>query len=368
VRFDPEIQRIALHVAGPRAVPATERARRLYDWVIREIEDGGDPFAESTEIIMRRNGNRARALHALLQAVGIDADLALVRDANADQTSTSVANGETYEHLMLRIHLPEGPRWVSTFEEGAPFGYLPPSVRKQPALALVPGAPLWRTSPGQDGLDRREVDIALTLQEDGRGEARVVETCHGAAAVAWRRILRQIPTAELRQKFEQVYLGRIVEGGELEDLAVEGATDPEMPLVLRYRWRSPAVARRAGSSLLVRPLYPTLLSPDLARSPVRALGMVVADVIDLRLSARITLPRGYVLEPAVPDVAVDGWFGRFHSRVASRRPGEALVERSMAVGPLRIRADRYPIFANFCRSADQVQLAEIPLDRGGTAE
>ncbi|MBI2897130.1 MAG: DUF3857 domain-containing protein [Deltaproteobacteria bacterium] len=366
IRADPEITRLARRIAGPEgALGPAARAQRVYAWVIREVEDGGDPFAQASEVVIRKNGNRARALHCLLQAAGIPASLALVRDAAADQTRTSVANGETFEHLIVRIDLPDGPRWVSTFDDGAPFGYLPASIRGQPALGLARGAPLWRTGVAPEGTDRRDVEISLTLDRDAGGEARVVEKCRGAAAVAWRRILRQIPTAELRQKFEQVYLGRVVEGAELLDLAVDGATDPQAPLVLRYRWRARSVARRVGQRMLLRALYATLLSPELARSPLRSLPMVVDDVVDLHVDARISLPAGFELEPTLPDVSVDGWFGRFHSRVFAAAPGEARLERSIYVSPARIAADRYPIFAGFCRAADQAQLAEIPLREDG---
>jgi len=363
-RRDPELDRLARRVAGPvdGASPA-ERAKRLYRWVLSEIEDGGDPFAEASEIVASRSGNRARALQALLAAAGIESTLALVRDLAADRTHTRVASPDTYEHLLLRIDLPGGPRWTSTLEDGAPFGYLPSVLRGQEALGLAPGAPRWTTATEVPGGDSRQVAIEVELSAEGGGEASVVETCRGAPAVAWRRILRQIPVAEIDQRFEQLYLGRIVAGAELVNLQIEGQEDPEAPLVMRYRWRAPAVARRAEGRLLLPALYATLLSPDLARVPARSVEMIVDDVVDMRLAVRIRAPGGFSLDATSPDVRIEGAFGRFRSSVRAEGEGTIQLERSLAISPRRVDPERYPAFASFCRSVDQAQLAEIPLVR-----
>lgn len=363
-RRDPELDRLALSVGGrPDAVAAEERARRLYRWVLLEIEDGGDPFAQASEVIASRSGNRARALHALLAAAGIPATLALVRDLSADRTPTRIASPDTYEHLLLRIGLPGGPRWVSTLEDGAPFGYLPSVLRGQEALPLQPGSERWTTPTEVPGGDRREVSITMGLTAEGAGEATVVETSHGAPAVAWRRILRQIPAAEIDRRFEQLYLGRIVSGAELLALDIEGEDDPDAPLVMRYRWRAPTVARRANGRLLMPALYPTLLSPDLARVPARSVPMVVDDVVDMHLDARVRLPAGFDLDETSPDVRIEGAFGRFRSNVAGETDGSVHIDRTLTLPPRRVGPDQYPAFASFCRSVDQAQLAEIPIVR-----
>jgi tetratricopeptide (TPR) repeat protein len=363
-RRDPELDRLARRVAGPPdARGPEERARRLYGWVLGEIEDTGDPFAQASEIVASRSGNRARALHALLSAAGIPASLALVRDLGADRTPTRVASSDTYEHLLLRVDLPGGPRWLSTLEDGAPFGYLPSVLRGQEALALATGAPRWTTAAQIPGGDARSISIELALSAEGGGEATVVETCRGAPAVAWRRILRQIPAAELDRRFEQLYLGRVVAGAEVVDLRIEGQEDPEAALVLRYRWRAPAVARRADGRLFLPALYATLLSPDLARLPARSVEMIVDDVVDMRFAAHVRAPVGFSLDETSPDVGIEGAFGRFRSTIRADGDGGVRIERTLAISPRRVDPERYPAFASFCRSVDQAQLAEIPLVR-----
>ena len=368
-RHDPELDRVARRVGGdPATTGADERARRLYRWVLGEIEDGGDPFAQASEIVASRSGNRARALQALLAAAGVRSSLALTMDLASDRTRTTVASPDTYDHLLLRIDLPAGPRWVSTLEDGAPFGYLPPSLRGQGALGLLAGAPRWTTPSDFAGGDSRRVAITLQLEESGGGRADVVETCRGAPAVAWRRILRQIPAAEIDQRFEQLYLGRIVSGAELVHLAIEGQEDPDAPLVLRYRWRARAVARRAGGRLLLPALYATVLSPDLARVPSRSLPMVVDDVVDMQLEAHVQPPSGFAIGDVPPDVRLEGGFGRFHAKLVVERDRGLRLTRSLSMSPRRVPPERYPAFAGFCRSVDQAQLAEIPLLRSQRGE
>ena len=93
------------------------------------------------------------------------------------------------------------------------------------ALALAPGVTRWTTAANVPGGDARSIEIDLELSAEGAGVATVVETCHGAPAVAWRRILRQIPAAELDRRFEQLYLGRIVAVADPERHAADAKQD-----------------------------------------------------------------------------------------------------------------------------------------------
>lgn len=359
---DPAARRLALGILGDtRRGDATARARKLYAWVLENIEENGEAFGLAPAMLADRAGNRARVLHYLLGLVGVPSKLVAARGAGADQTRSDLADDETYQNML--VMLGEGDRAVFLFtgERGAPFGYVPPVLRGQDALVLAEGAQRVQIPAGRDGEDRRSVQARAQLARDGSARVEVVETFRGAGAVSWRGQLEGIPAAVLEQRLEEGYVSRLVPGATLVSMRIDGRESPEEPLVLRYVFDVPALGRRQGAAWIVPGLFPSMLAPSYARLPARTTAQLNAPPTDLDVSIEIVLPDGARIARSPSPAQVRGpGNARFTSR-AQRTERGIRVDRSVRIPLSRIAPDEYPGFATFARGADEAEAREIAI-------
>ena len=247
--YDPELAALAQQIVG-EADPAdfALRAHRLYSWVLEHIDNNDDLFSQAAVMLRSRSGNRARVLHYMLGLAGIPSRLALVRSAGGDAIASAMADGDTYEHLLVTYEDGKQPIWLFTVERDAPFGYIPPLLRGQPALLLAAGAPKTSVPEGAPHQDLRQLTLDITLGKDGSAHVEAVETLRGTGAVSWRGQLQSIPKPELAQRFEEEYLARLLPGARLGTLRVSGREQEAETLQLHYVFDMSMLGRRSGQS------------------------------------------------------------------------------------------------------------------------
>ncbi|HEX2675615.1 MAG TPA: hypothetical protein VHM19_03225, partial [Polyangiales bacterium] len=303
--YDPYYAALARSIVG-EAAPGDYRARaeRLYAWVLENIENNDDVFSQAALMLRAHTGNRARVLNYLLNLVGVPSQLGLASNFTGDQTPSTMADADKYDHLLLRVDAGKGkpPIWLFTVERWAPFGFLPSVLRGQEALMLTPGAPLVHVSQGLLGDDTRDFQMDIALHPDGSARIDAAETLHGAEAVSWRGQLEQIPAAELERKFEQDYVARLFPGATLVSLEITGREQDRPDLVLRYSVDVTSFGRHVNHGLALPPLVTTDLASTFARTSARKTTELVPGPVLNRMSARIKLPNGATL-PVLPDAA-----------------------------------------------------------------
>jgi tetratricopeptide (TPR) repeat protein len=357
---DPAAVRLARSVLGESWNGDPEaRARRLYDWVVANVEDTGDLFGLAPMMLRQRTGNRARILRYLYSLNGLDAEIVLARSLGSDATESELADPDTYEVPLVLLRAGDREIFLSTDDRGAPFGYLSQLVRGQEALRLTEGAPRIRIPRGEAGSDRRAVAIAITLRSDGSAEAEVRETFRGAGAVSWREDLEGVPAAVLEQRFEEAYVSRLVPGARLLSLRISGREEREEPLVFEYRFEVGSIGRRQGREWIVPGIFPTALAPSFAHAATRETPELVAPSVDIDLQIRWNLPDGSP-PPRAPEARnLEGPNGAA-ADINYRVDGESLViERRVRIPVMRVAVDRYAAFAEFCRAVDQLEAREI---------
>ncbi|MBZ0116438.1 MAG: DUF3857 domain-containing protein, partial [Sandaracinaceae bacterium] len=231
---DPAVERLVREIAGEGASPEA-RARRIYAWALREIDDSQDLFGQAAAMVAARSGNRTRALRYLLAIAGVPAELALVRSFTADSTRSELPDDDLYQNLLIRIRGDGGdPIWLSAGAQDAPFGYIPPPLAGMDALVLNEQAERATVTERSLEADLRRVEVEVALRGDGGARVTVVESYRGAGAVLWRNQLEEVPEAELERQFESGYVANLLPGSTLERLVISGREDPEGELVLRY--------------------------------------------------------------------------------------------------------------------------------------
>ncbi|MFO0696719.1 MAG: hypothetical protein U0230_24325 [Polyangiales bacterium] len=352
---DPAAVRLLLEILGDDLEANDEtKARKIYAWVLENIESTDSLLDDAAHMIAARAGSRARVLHYLLDLVGIESDLVIVRGFGNDQTPSELPDEETYASLLLRLGPPQHPVFVATNQRGTPFGYVPAVLRGQDALVLRRGSPRIRIPAEPRIPDRREIAIDVTLQHDGSADVEIVETHTGLGAISWRNDLEEVPAAVLDQRFEDAYASRVVPGSELRSLHIDGREDPEAPLVMRYVVHLAELGHREGADQILPAVFPTLLAPGYAQVASRTTPELVSPA-DVVTTIHLRVPEGASF-PAIPErVALEGPGGArfvFETRLEG---GILVLRRTVHVPMQRVPADHYPELARFARQADQAE-------------
>jgi tetratricopeptide (TPR) repeat protein len=364
--YDPYYAGLAKQLVGDAAASDLRlRAERLYAWVLGNIENNNDVFAQSALMLRARSGNRARVLVYLMRLAGVPAELALARSYASDATQSEMADGDTYDHLLVRVNLAGDAQsiWLFTVERWAPFGFVPPILRGQPALLMRPGAPAVRVSDGLLGPDTHDFKLQVALRAQGSARVDVVETLHGSEAVAWRAQLEQIPEAELERKIEQDYVARLLPSASLVSLEITGREQDKPDLKLHYVAEVGSLARPLADGLALSALIPSELAGSYARNAARKTTELIPSAVRTTVEVSVALPAGIAAPAAISPVSLSAKLPgnpSFAESIAIRTDGFT-VQRSLMVPRMRVSPSEYPSFAEFCRRVDAVEDREIVL-------
>jgi tetratricopeptide (TPR) repeat protein len=284
---DPRIREKALSmVAGIPSASVDERARHLYRWVVEHIQDGKD--SDGRRVVMGGSGSRQAAFRYLLRAIGIESQLALVKNRLAAPPLGPMSEVEMYDALVMRLMTERGVRWLTVHDKFAPYGYVPAELRDQPAVVLVPEMPreVVRASGALDGV---VYDGAASLREDGSAEIDLAVAFSGSRAIAWRSALDQVAPSKAVDFVERELIASFFDGGHVRDMKIEGAQLLDEPLVLHLRAVVPELAKFDRKGLSVRPPFALPLA-QFAALPSRQTPLLRRTSWHLEVRIRLTLP------------------------------------------------------------------------------
>jgi len=360
--YDPEIAAQVAKIVGDAAPrDYRTRAKRLYDWVLAEVENDDDLLSQAAVMLRSGSGNRARVLCYLLKLAGVPAQLALVRSAVSDSTKTDMADGETYEHLLVTFTDDKGPVWLFTAERWAPFGFVPALLANQPALMLT-GKPAATTLPPKDGsLDSRYVEVDIALNEAGGAQITFVETVRGGAAIGWRNQLESIPQAELEHRFEEEYAARLVPGAQLKSLTIDGREQDSDTLRIAMNMEVASFGRRVAGGIALPPLFTSDLGSSYGRAATRTTTQLIANPVFGHVVLRVHAPKNGQLPAAPGKLAFQANIPGTPSFAfkSERKDGTLTLERAIAMPVMRIAPKDYAAFTQFCRAVDAAEAQEL---------
>lgn len=271
----PRIRALADEVAGDAGEPR-EVARRLYEWVSRNITYAGNCIGlgavvprDLDVVLDNRMGDckdHATLLQALLTAKGIPSTQALI-NAGGTYTLPKVPVASVVNHVIT--YLPGLDLYADSTAATVPFGSLPQGAAGKPVL-LVEGHHDGAMTPLREaGRDGQKLRTELRIAADGsvKGSQRV--ELSGRLAVAARDQFRDLPDAEagqmVRRYFERMALQasgsvRYPDAGPLQDdfsidsefeiarmLPGSGGLQPQ-PWFISYAPIAGIVARNVGSA------------------------------------------------------------------------------------------------------------------------
>ncbi|MEM6961081.1 MAG: DUF3857 domain-containing protein [Myxococcota bacterium] len=359
--FDPAAQRLVRQILQDTRDPR-KRAELLYSWVLTEIEHSGDFFGNAPAMLAARTGDRTRILNYLLNLAGIPSELILVRSASDDPTPTELADEERFDHSLLRVRLESETVFVDGSQRGATFGVLPPHLRAQPALRLLPNAPRIQVRANRPGEDRHLIELDVRLGLDSSANIDVVETYRGSAAAAWRTDLERIPHAVLNDRFEQAYLAKMLPGSHLTSLSIDGRTLEDASFLMSYAMEHADFGRQLDHAWVLPTLMPTHATARFTPIDQRTTTQLVSFPVDQQLELRIHLSDRSALANTRQTVEARYRDALFREE-SEWSEGTLIIRRTLQIPIMRVPVEEYGEFADFCRQIDVAEAREIRIAR-----
>jgi hypothetical protein len=355
---DPRISAIARSLV--QKVPAgaiTERAKRLYRWVLGNIEEGEE--LDGRRVVMGRQGNRWRGFVALCRALGIKTEYALAKNRLAEEPTGPISRATQYNQPLLRLRAEKGPLWLTFENRYAPFGYVPAEVRGMPAFLLSDGKPERLSTPPDGVPDGIRYDGSAKLKPDGSAEIDLNLSFQGKYAVALRKWLSEVPERNLHGELESKLLGQSLQGARLMSFKIDHFSDLDLPLFIRMRAETSSFAQPAGDSLIISPPFTPRLS-QLATLPERQTPLLIGEATDHRVHLNIETPAGARVQSPVLDVKIRD--GARQVVVSDRvKDNRLTLDRSIALPAGRVQPEDYRTFLEFARRADNALSSSIRL-------
>ncbi len=371
---DPRLVRIARTIASAGAkpadqvaqlakLPAEEKAKRLYRWVLDNVQEGRE--SDPRRAVVGKSGNRMEAFLYLSHLVGIDARHAVVIDRLTQPPRGPISEAEQFTRLAAVVPTEKGDLWTIVDDKYAPFGYLPSSMRGQPAVVLKPGLP--RVTTGTKGApDGVTHHGTVKLARDGSAAVELEQRYEGRLAIELRGAIETMPEDRLKDAIESQLLPQAIPGARLAKLEVKGLEDVDGPLVLVMELEVSAFAKVQGADLVLRPPFAIRFGP-LAALPKRETPLLLAGASAIRIAVdvRVELPPGARLESSLEprDGKNDGRIFAVHDRLDQ---GALVLDRVVDIPAGRITPDAYGEFVTFARAADEAFQRDFVLKLGGS--
>jgi cellulose synthase operon protein C len=363
---DPRLLRIAQHIVGD--VPAgdlQERARRLYRWVLANVEDGRE--SDGRRVVIGKSGSRAAAFLYLARCIGLPIEIAVVRDRLRPRDEGPLSAALSFSHLVLRLDRQAqcakdappatcAPLWFTVGDRYAPFGFLPPELRAQPGVRLITGLPREMTSAG-GAFDGIVYEATVELRTDGSAVLDLDQRFVGRLGSGIRSTVEQVPDEQLRSAVEGRLLARALPGARLLALEITDKDDLDKPLTLRMKVEVADFAKRRGDNLVIKP--PLMMKiAGIAALETRQTPMLLPEAThtEVRLTVKLP-PNAEVKSPMSPEEIRDGErLAKLNDQI---QPGGLKLDRMLDIPAGRIQVEEYPAFRRFTQTVDEATSREI---------
>jgi hypothetical protein len=352
---DPRVAAVAATiVSGVPADKTAERVRRIYRWVMQNIQKGSE--RDGRRAVFGKAGDPAAAFRVLARAASVPTYIALAHDRLALPPPSSLSAGEGYRHALVMVSSNEGDLFLSFGGRFVPFGYVPAGSRGEDAIVLRPGAPHVKV-PTVGPSDALRASGVLELNGDGDAKGTITLSFSGMMGAVFRESIDRLSQGELHAAVESKLLAAELPGVKLLKIEVVARGDFDAPLGLRCEVEVPSFAHAiSGGALVVFAPFQPRLAAYAPRSK-RLTPLLLDDPERREVSIDVLLPKGakVVRGPVHGERA----FRKLKVVVADRVDGGTLqLRRTVELSPERIEPTAYGAFQAFCRGSDALGLEE----------
>ena len=370
VKRDPRLLRIAATIVTGKLTDASqlskqastdERARRIYRWVVDTIQAGKE--RDGAKIITGKSGDRTEAFIYLCRLLGIDARLGLVRDRLSSPVRGPFSKMESFTKPAVRVMTEAGARWLIVGDRHVPYGFLPSSLRGQPAVMVQAKhafrdtrAPTleYETTPDTGTRNLIEHRGVVRLAADGSAQLELTQRYHGRYAIQLRALLARVPPARRKEVVEARLLGLELPGARIQALSIAALDDLDKPVRLSMTVKVDGLARLGNGELELT--VPFLVRVGrLVELPSRKTPLYISERVANRTKLDITViaPPGASLMTELATVKVNDRRVRLSVEDHVEKDGSVKVVRQVTVNASRVQPDDYPAFRERIERADR---------------
>ncbi|HWR37277.1 MAG TPA: DUF3857 domain-containing protein [Clostridia bacterium] len=304
-----------------------------------------------SQIYARRFGDckdKASLMIALMRAVGVDAELAMVRTRRMGEINEQVASIAPFNHAI--VYLPKYGLWLDGTAEYSGARELP--LEDQGAMALTVSAD------GRTQMHR----IPVTTPEDNythraiRAEIRRDGTMQFSGTVYTRGedapgLRREYEVAERQRESIRASLAEVFPTVKVENVEVDGAADLEKDVTVKFSGALDAFSGRSSMALTgtwMRRGYLQTLAPLGERTQDLLLPAPWTTEEELQFA----LPEGTVRVELPQETRLDSKFGSAVLRY-DRRGSQVIVRTLVQFRQIRITPAEYAEFREFCAAVER---------------
>lgn len=352
--IDPRILRIAEHVVKGTPRDPIARARRLYRWLLDNVEPGEEP--DGRRVVVGKRGNLWQGFRTLCRAIGIDVRYAVAESRLAPPPTGPLSLATHFTQPVARVEAGKQSAWLTLGNKFAPFGYLPAEVRGMPAYWLSGDALDRVVLPSQGSADAITFTGKGKLDATGNLTIELAEEFSGKLAASIRQGLSQVPEQQLKTVLESNLLAQAFRGGELQRFSIERRENPDAPLVIKLSAKVARFAQVTAHGLVISPP----LAPDLGRLatlPSRKNPLLIAEGLHRSVGLELELPKRSRVEALEPVQLADG---DRRVTVADGTKDQVLtIRRTIDIPAGRVQPPEYTRFARFAHQADDALSRQI---------
>jgi transglutaminase superfamily protein len=334
--------------------------RALYDFVVSQTRYVGLEFGihgfkpyRVDDVLRRRFGDckdKASLLHALLESVGIDSRLVLLRMKRLGRIPEAPASLAVFNHAI--VYVPDLDLWLDGTASHSGSRDLPGEDRGASVLVLDGGGPpRFGTIPDarpEDNLVDTEFEVALG--PDGAAAVTGRSRITGAQAPQYRRAY--LSEHERRAQLEKAF-NRTFPGLRVREVKVSDLTRLEDDVAMTFALEAPRYAQRDGTGLRFTPFGSAGGYVEAYASlSTRRHDLVLGEPMRNRFAYAFLLPAGWKAVEVPEDAAADGPDAAFEVR--HRVEGRTVrVEGHVTFKTGRVPAARYPAFRELAAALDR---------------
>jgi tetratricopeptide (TPR) repeat protein/transglutaminase-like putative cysteine protease len=348
--------------------------RAAYDFVVTQTRYVGLEFGihgykpyRVDQILNRRFGDckdKASLLHALLESMGIDSRLVLLRMRRLGRVAAMPASLSVFNHAIL--YVPEFDLWLDGTASYSGSRDLPGEDRGATVLVVNPdGPPRFGTLPEARPDDNRlDADVKLALSADGGADVTGLWRAAGMEAPEYRRAYG---TEDSRRALLEQTLGRLFPGARVDGVDVSDLTRIEDDVEVRFSAAIPRAAQPDGDGLRFTPFgSSTGYAESYASLSARKHPLELSGPRDTRFRYRYALPPGWRVVEMPEPAHLDGPLGSFEVRYQEEAGAVVAVGR-VVVASRRVDVKDYPAFRDLMVQIDRAFARRVRIAPARTA-
>jgi len=301
-----EIRAKAVELTNSRATDV-EKIQTLYEYVSKNIHSVNLPFAtagykphSAAQILAGQYGTDADKhilLASLLNAVGLHSAIALIPDSRV--LNESLPSPAQFDHALTVVLLDNRRIWLDTTTEVAPFQFLPPSMRKKPALLISSDGTgkIVETPADPPFLSTQRVEIEGRISDLGKLTAHIHYQLRGDNEFVLRLAFRRTPQTQWRE-LAQTVLALDGLHGDVSFVNPGDPTDTEAPFALDIEYSQPNFLDWSSQQArLAMPLL-TIGMPDVSKKSASE-DFELGSPLQVTTELKLTFPQRFTARPPV---------------------------------------------------------------------